>query len=48
VGEDLNIQLQQQREEIEQFFKVQVLAQLLEVNIFSPNLTQAELLLHFF
>ncbi len=48
VGEDLNIQLQQQREEIEQFFKVQVLAQLLEVDIFSPNLTQAELLLHFF
>jgi hypothetical protein len=48
VGEDLNIQLQQQREEIEQFFKVQVLVQLLEVDIFSPNLTQAELLLHFF
>lgn len=48
VGEDLNIQLQQQREEIEQFFKVQVLVQLLEVNIFPPNLTQAELLLHFF
>jgi hypothetical protein len=48
VGEDLNIQLQQQREEIEQFFKVQVLVQLLEVDIFLPNLTQAELLLHFF
>ncbi len=48
VGEDLNIQLQQQREEIEQFFKVQVLVQLLEVDIFPPKLTQADVLLDFF